>query len=87
MVPGLVYANTAVTILEKSHTEHWGAVNPSLDPATTYSQIGGSFYGSRASYSREAGPLPDIPLVWSGGVDSLWRVITAIALARSIFSS
>lgn len=86
-VPGLAYVNTAVTTLEKSHTEHWGKVNPSLNPTVTHSQIGGSFHESRAHYSRVAGPLPDIPLVWNGGIDSLWRVITAIALARTIFSS
>lgn len=87
MIPGIAYVNTAVTTLEKSHTEHWGKVNPSLSPTATYSQIGGSYHESSAHYSRVAGPLPDIPLVWAGGVDSLWRVITTIALVRSIFYS
>lgn len=87
MIPGIAYVNTAITTLEKSHTEHWGKVNPSLDPTVAYSQIGGSYYESSAHYSRVAGPLPDIPLVWAGGIDSLWRVITSIALARSIFNS
>ena len=85
--PGIAYVNTAITTLEKSHTEHWGKVNPSLSPTATYTQIGGSFHESRAHYSRVAGPLPDIPLVWNGGIDSIWHVITSIALARSIFNS
>lgn len=87
MIPGIAYANTAITILEKSHTEHWGEVISYPNPTVTYSQIGGGYYESSASYSRTAGPLPDIPLVWNGGIDSLWRVITTIALARTIFSS
>ena len=87
MIPGIAYVNTAITTLEKSHTEHWGQVNPSSNPTAGYSQIGGSYHESAARYSRVVGPLPDIPLVWAGGIDSMWRVITTIALARSIFYS
>lgn len=87
MVPGITYANTAVTVLEKSHTEHWGRVNPSSDPTVQNSQIGGSYFETSVNYTRVAGPLPDIPLVWNGGVNSLWRAITSIALARTIFYS
>lgn len=86
-IPGISYVNTAVTVLEKSHTEHWGEVLPSPTPPTTYSQIGGSYHESRVDYSRVAGPLPTIPLVWAGGIDSIWRVITSIALARSLLHS
>ena len=86
-VPGISYSNTAVTILEKRHTEHWGEAVPSPYPETTYSTLGGSYYESSADYSRTAGPLPDIPLVWNGGVNSLWRAFTSIALARTIFST
>lgn len=86
-VPGLSYSNTSVTILEKRHTEHWGKAVPCPFPSVTYSTWGGSYYESNAHYSRNAGPLPDIPLVWNGGINSLWRAFTSIALARTIFST
>lgn len=85
-IPGITYVNTSVTILEKRHYEHWGDVNPSIDPTVHYSQIGGGYYTSNARYSRTAGPFPDIPLVWAGGVNSLWRAITSLALVRTILS-
>lgn len=86
LIPGITYNNTSITILEKRHTEHWGDVNPSLNPTATYSQIGGGYHESSVDYNRVAAPLPDIPLVWNGGIDSLWRAVTAIALARTLTS-
>lgn len=87
MVPGMTYVNTSVTTLEKRHYEHIGVVRRSANPTVSRSQIGGNYYTSNARYSRTAGPFPDIPLVWAGGVNSLWRAFTSLALARTIFST
>lgn len=84
-VPGLTYYDTSVTTLEKDHLEFFGEVRPSLSAVTKYSQIGGTYYTSRAQYVRDPGPLPEIPVVFKGGVNSLWRSITTLALIRTIF--
>lgn len=86
LVPGMTFYNTSQTIVERRLYEHVGKVRDRSDSSTTYSQIGGQYFTSNASYNRTVGPFPDIPLVWEGGVNSLWRAFTALALIRTILN-
>lgn len=51
-----------------------------------YSTFGGSYAEKYINYSRQPGSLPPIPMIWAGGIDSIWRLITSIALLSTLLS-
>lgn len=83
-VPGFTYSNTSITVLEKDIIDHNGWVVPNFSTSGYYSQVGGVYSRQWIAYNRTPGDITRIPFVWTGGINSLWRALTAISLARTI---
>lgn len=87
--PGMTISDVWETTLRKCKSNYDGVWHPQeRNPVLSYRTVGSGFTYYDATYSRvKTGGLPEIKIMWQGGVDSLWRVVTSIALIRSIFSS
>lgn len=86
--PGVNASDVSMTTLTSLKSTYDGIYfRKATSPGIKYKSFGSGLALKDVKYTRVTNVgIPPIKIVWSGGVDSLWRVVTSIALIRSILS-
>lgn len=81
--PGWSVTETSITtLIKRKSVTHAYCIMTATEGS--YSTLGSGVTRETTTYKREPAPLPSVTLAWNGGIDSVWRAVTSLALLRSI---